>query len=302
MSEVAAVEVVDVVSPFKAAQEAAKASFEAALGSATEQGFIPTKSVMGYMKTDDFISLREFGLNRDVEKRVKADRNTHLKGELTSEQQRKVGIVLTSDSNNADFFNESAPFMKIDGHSRCAAWVNGNLVKPEFVSVEFFFNLSDTEIVTEYKVFTESKAQATQAEKNNISNKMQHFEPKSAFCKQSWKNAFALALGGTYEEGLIEYRPILDMVDSWGVTPEVGAKSTKRHVSGVKFAIIDTFDSEDTSNWETFWKDFFAEQSAIKTVITLRDEVKNLLGQGSSHDKAIKNACAKAFKKFDKAN
>ena len=33
---------------------------------------------MGYMKPDDFIGFREFGLNRDVTKRIKADRNTHL--------------------------------------------------------------------------------------------------------------------------------------------------------------------------------------------------------------------------------
>lgn len=256
------------------------------------------KSVFVTMPTDDFMAIRGFGLNRDVSKRLTAKKNTHLQGELTSAQQCNVAVVITSPENK-DFYVDGQPIMKIDGHSRCAAWESGALTKPDFVNVQFFFDLSDAEIVTEYKVFTNSLAQATVAEQNQIDCKLNHFEPESAFVKASWKDAFKKQFDITYDEGLKKYGSLLlDIIDKWEVKPEVGKASTKRHSTGVKMAILYTYDSEDYTNWEIFWKDFFAEESLIKQCAGLRDTVKGL---GTHNPNPVKDACTKAFAAFEKA-
>lgn len=278
------------------AQKAALKAYTLAIKAAKQAGVTPVKSVIGYMKTDDFMSLRGFGLNRDVEKRMKKE---HLNGDLTSNQQLKVAVVITSDKNGNDFFNAELPIMKIDGHSRCAAWAAGQLTKPENLIVEFFFDVSDSEILTEYKVFTESLAQATQAEKNTISNKLAHYTPESEFCKSSWKNAFTLT-GNGYDEGLNIYKPVLMLVDKWGVTPEKGKNSTKRHVSGIKAAILITVDDADGEQWETFWRDFFESESQIEQCKVIRDFVFANKETGSTGDNKVKTFAEKQFKQYVK--
>lgn len=255
------------------------------------------KSVFVTMPTDDFMAIRGFGLNRDVEKRLSKDKNTHLKGDLTSAQQCNVAVVVTGEENS-EFYVAGEPVMKIDGHSRCAAWESGALVKPDYVNVQFFFDLSDAEIITEYKVFTNSLAQATTAEQNQIDNKLNHYNPESKFCQSSWKDAFKKLEDLTYEEGLKKHGSmLLDIVDKWDVKPEVGKASTKRHSTGVKMAILHTYDKDDLTLWETFWKDFFAAESIIKQAVVLREKVK---GMGTHNPVPVQNSCVDAFRAFEK--
>ncbi|HDU5577115.1 TPA: hypothetical protein RFV54_003720 [Klebsiella aerogenes] len=283
-------EVVEVVEGFKA-QAVAMAVFSAITKT---EGI---KSVWGVMRTDDFMSLRGFGLNRDVSKRLEAKKNVHLKGELTSAQQCNVAVVVTT-SDSGEYYKADEPIMKIDGHSRCAAWESGALTKPEFVNVQFFFDLDESEIVKEYKVFTNSLAQATVSEQNQIDNKMNHYEPESAFVKTSWKNAFN-KLGYEYDAGLKEFKQcLLDFVDKWDVTPERGNASTKRHSTGVKMAVLRTFDSEDTTHWESFWQDFFAKESTSPQAKKLRTQVK---GMGTHNPVPVKDTCEDAFRAYVKA-
>lgn len=294
-----------VVPPHVLAQRAATKAFKTAMDAAAMVGVASGKMVIGCMKTDDFINLRRFAVNRD-ESRINSAKNTHLKGELTSEQQKRVAVILTSDKNRADFWDAENAFMRLDGNSRAKAWAEGKLDKPEFVYVEFYHSMTDAEICKEYEVFTESKAISTAAEKGRFRNTEQNYNPVSDFCKAYWKDAFSVVGGrGTlYEDGLKEHRAALDIIDSWMIKPEIGKNSTKRHTAGVKAAILNTFDSEDFENWEKFWKDFLSTEVDCSSRIakTLRNDVLKATGTGSTYNNTIYNLCNKAFYKFDKAN
>lgn len=282
------------------AEKAAKNAFTMAMEAAAQAGIHPLRSVTGYMKTDDFIAIRGFGKNRDV-KRIDAEKNTHLRGELTSEQQNKAVVVITNDKCGS-YFNPDFTIMKLDGHSRTAAWLAGKLEKPEFMTIDFLFELDEDQIIKEYRVLTESKSQATQAEKNGIDRSLNNFNPESKFVQTSWADAFKKLDDLTYDAGLKKYGALLlDTIDKWNIKPEVGKKSTRRHSTGIKMAIIRTYNNstEDLTNWETFWKDFFAEESKIKQCITLRTKVKSL---GTHNPVSVKDAAEDAFRAFEKAN
>lgn len=265
------------------AQKAAQVAFQGAKAVAAQMG-VNGRFVVGVMKTSDFLNLRGFGYNRDVSKRLK---KAHLTGESTSEQQAVVSVVLTSEANGEAFYSQAEPMMIIDGHSRRAAWLRyyegakDAPKPPELVYVQFFSNLSDEEIIKEYNVFISNAGQGTTAERNDIQNKLNGFNPTSAFVVASWKQAFSV-LGFAYEAGLKEFKTLLQLIDGWNIAPEKGKASTRRHVTGVKAAILDTFPGkEDCQQWEDFWLDFFAAETKGEKANKLRAFVKEKVGGGS---------------------
>lgn len=271
-----AAEAVD-VAPRISAQKAATTAFLNASSIAKAMG-VNGRFVVGVMKTADFLNLRGFGYNRDVSKRLKKD---HLTGASTSEQQAVVSVVLTSQANGEEFYSETEPMMIIDGHSRRAAWLAGSLPAPDFVYVQFFSDLTDAEIVKEYNVFISNAGQGTVAERNDIQNKLNGFNPTSPFVVASWKQAFSV-LGFAYEDGLKEFKTLLQLIDKWNIAPEKGKASTRRHVTGVKAAILETFPGkEDIQQWEDFWLDFFANETKGEKANKLRAFVKEKVGGGS---------------------
>ena len=276
----------------KTSQVAAQTSFKMAVDVAGMQEFTPSNFVMGVMKTADFIALRGFGKNRNVEKRLKNKKYEQLRGDMTSQQQHIVSVVLTNDKNGEGYFIEGQEFMKIDGHSRSAAWLNGQLSVPEFVHVQFFFGLTDEQIVKEYDVFNRD---ATRTEKNDIKNKLNGFMPTSKFVQSSWKDAFTRC-GCGYEEGLKRYMSCLLTIDELGFTPEVPSKSTRRQTTGIKSAILASWeDIEEKGKWLEFWKDFYQPESTIEESKALRAFILENKGNGGElnnkvHREAVKLA------------
>lgn len=277
-------------------QVAAKTAFKMAKEVAELQNLTTTNCVMGIMRTVDFIALRGFGYNRDVEKRLKNKKYEQLRGDMTSQQQHVVSVVLTHSDNRKGFYLENLEFMKIDGHSRARAWLEESLTMPEYVHVQFFFGLSDEQILKEYDVFNRD---ATTAEKNDIKNKLNGFAPKSKFVQTSWKDAFTKC-GYGYEEGLKRYMPCLLSIDELGFTPEAGSKSTRRQTTGIKSAILETWeDIENKGKWLEFWKDFYQPESTLEESQSLRVFVLENKGNGGElnnkvHREAVQKAKAYA--------
>lgn len=283
------------------AQIAIQKAFEQAKLTAKAQGVTITPDTMlsAYVDTQHFINLRGFGSNRDVAKRLKAKKNTHLKGAITSKQQTVVSVAQTIPEAGAAFYDEHEPFMKIDGHSRAAAWTlyqetkgEKGLAVPEKVSVQFLPNMDKEKILIEYNVFIHSLATGTTAEQNDIDNKMLGYAPVSGFVKASWRSAFTDISRKPYKEMLEKYAPILMEIDSWDLVVETGKASVKRQTSGIRSAMLSTFATEDKAIWEAFWKDFHAQEvdakgkakpvdSKIKEADLLRSFVLYYSGVGS---------------------
>lgn len=276
-------------------QVAAKNSFNMAKEVAAIQKLTTTNCVMGIMKTADFIALRGFGKNRDVEKRLKNKKYEQLRGDMTSQQQHVVSVVLTDAKNGEGYYQKNLEFMKIDGHSRASAWLNGQLSVPEYVHVQFFFGLSDEQIVKEYDVFNRD---ATTAEKNDIKNKLNGFAPKSKFVQSSWKDAFTKC-GYGYDDGLKRYMPCLLSIDELGFTPEAPSKSTRRQTTGIKSAILESWeDTEEKGKWLEFWKDFYQQESTIEHAIALRVFVLGNKGNGGELNNKIHREAVQQVKAY----
>ncbi|ELQ8980652.1 hypothetical protein R3B00_001314 [Klebsiella pneumoniae] len=279
----------------KTSQIAAQNSFKMAVDVAAMQKLIPSNFVMGVMRTADFIALRGFGKNRDVAKRLKNKKYEQLRGDMTSQQQHVVSVVLTNDKNGEGYYQENLEFMKIDGHSRAAAWLTGQLSVPEYVHVQFFFGLSDEQIVKEYDVFNRD---ATRSEKNDIKNKLNGFAPKSKFVQSSWKDAFTKC-GYGYEEGLKRYMPCLLAIDELGFTPESPSKSTRRQVTGIKSAILESWeDIEEKGKWLEFWKDFYQSESTIEESQSLRAFVLENKGNGGELNNKVHREAVQKVKVY----
>lgn len=251
--------------------------------------------VWGIMRTDDFINLRDFPMNRDTAKRIKSNRNTHLQGGMTSSQQFNVAVVVTNEGINPRFHDTDSTMMKIDGHSRVEAWKTGKLAKPEKLNVQFFFDIPDAQIIKEYSVFNDSLSQATAAEHTTIYNKLNEFEPVSGFCKKSWKEAFKKMEYDEYEEGLKTHLSVLKEIDKWGIKPDVGKSSTGRHGTGVKIALLKSKDKGTTEQWGKFWGDFFSDESDIESVKDLRKLISTM---PSNKPMTIHNHCMDAYEKY----
>lgn len=252
-------------------------------------------SVWGTIKTEDFMNLRPFPYNRDVATRVKAKRNTHLK-KLDSAQQLNVSVVITAENINKLFWNADKPVMIIDGHSRCEAWRQGKMPMPEYLNIQFFFDCPDLQVAKEYSVFNDSLAQATSGEHTKMLNQLNEYKPQSKFCQQSWKDAFKKLECTDYKEGLECYAPILiDHVDKWAITPDVGVNSTRRHSTGVKMAILKTYKDSHLSAWTKFWKDFFSVDSQIIESLFLREQLADI---PTNKPNTIKDACMEKFNEY----
>lgn len=283
------------------AQATLKAAYDSMHEAQLKMGF---QFINVAMPTDEFIALRGYDANRDVD-RIKADRNEHLRGSITSQNQFDVIAVYTTAESNPKNFKEGEAFQKLDGHSRSAAWEAEKLTKPEYVMVKITFGLDDNQIEHEYQVLTVGLDHATNKEQQQHFNKVAKFEPKSPFCAASWKTAFSI-LKCDYEGGLKQYQSVIMLVDAWNIEPKKIKGHEKCFTSGIKAAILDTYSEESKQEWESFWCNFLKgeepteqaknlQEYALNCEIKKNRKITEIVTAGAKYDNAMFDRACEMF-------
>lgn len=211
------------------------------------------------MTVNDWLSVPDYPANREVGKRIN---KPHLKGDLKSAAMETVCAV-----------SIGGRLMKIDGHSRAAAWEAGTLSAPNEVSVIIYYVSCMNEAHDLYDSFTAKTTAATASEESYTANKRIGFNPQSKLCQSSWKSAFNMHGFKTQEEGMKHFFPEMQIIDSWMVN-----QSRSQFWSvGVRGAMLLSL-KEDPEVAIRFWDLYRNENSNDQFVNRLKETIEDLDG------------------------
>ncbi|ELO4930450.1 hypothetical protein QUR06_000247 [Escherichia coli] len=233
------------------------------------------KAIIAGVSVDVFIAITNYENNRDVEKR--AEKQAKQGADKAHQTGDQVAIVMLDPIRNAALWERTErvakeaglphtlPFIKVDGHTRAYGWKtphpkeqNKHLFKrPECLFLTVYKNQEDAEIYQLVQDYCSGVNKATNGELQQMGMKRVEFAPESDFVKKdSWKTAFRTIhakYGKDVDLAIETFRDELEAIDA----ANISTKTTHRKLSGVRAAMITTYNAKAVGKWRGFWSMFF---------------------------------------------
>lgn len=264
------------------------------------------------MGVDTFTAVSNYENNRDVMERAAKQ----AKKSGTHHTSAIVAIAMLDKEKNKDLWERTEavakeqgiahtlPFIKLDGHTRAYGWTTPSkkdatktmFERPECLSITVYRNQTDAQIHEIVHNYCDGVNKANNVELQQMGMKKAEFDPQTDFVrKDSWKTAFRTIdskHGKADLEGVIElFKDQLMAIDALNIDT---TNKTKK-LSGVRAAMISTYDESNSEKWVAFWSDFFAEETTSNSILRL---IVKLGGLKTGAAKEAKEQCEKTFKKY----
>ncbi|WBM71943.1 hypothetical protein OH773_06795 [Buttiauxella sp. WJP83] len=233
------------------------------------------KAIIAGVSVDVFIAITNYENNRDVEKR--AEKQAKAGAEMAHQTGDTVAIVMLDPVRNAALWERTErvakeaglphtlPFIKVDGHTRAYGWKTPHpkeagkhlFKRPECLFLTVYKNQEDQEIYQLVQDYCSGVNKATNGELQQMGMKRVEFSPQSDFIKKdSWKTAFRTIkpeYGKDVDLAIETFRDELEAIDA----ANIQTKTTHRKLSGVRAAMITTYNAKAVGKWRGFWSMFF---------------------------------------------
>lgn len=227
------------------------------------------KVILSGVGVEVFCTVTNYENNRDVEAR--AVKQAKIEG--AHQTGDHVAIVMLDPERNKELWERTErehpvntlPFIKVDGHTRAYGWNTPNpkdpskylFARPESLFITVYKNQEDHEIYQLVQDYCSGVNKATNGELQQMGMKRVEFAPISDFVKKdSWKTAFRtikLEYGKNVDLAIETFREELEAIDD----ANIGTKATHKKLSGVRAAMITTYEKAGKGKWRGFWSMFF---------------------------------------------
>lgn len=243
------------------------------------------KAIIAGVSVDVFIAITNYENNREVEARA----IKQAKKEGAHQTGDQVAIVMLDKVRNAALWERTErvavesgkphtlPFIKIDGHTRAYGWNTPHpkeatkhlFSRPESLFLTVYKNQEDAEIYQLVQDYCSGVNKATNGELQQMGMKRVEFAPTSDFVKKdSWKTAFRTIkpeYGKDVDKAIETFRDELEAIDA----ANIQTKTTHRKLSGVRAAMITTYNAKAVGKWRGFWSQFFNPKTRAELFLDL---------------------------------